>query len=137
MLTNDGPKYLTGLGKTVAFRKVPAIGWENNPAFGSGRGYIWSRTIPMMKDTLFLGHGADTFSIYFPQDDYIGKFNSGTFSNVVNILIDKPHNMYFGIIIGTGGISLLALLALWCIYLVQSFMLYRKENFTSFISFVG
>lgn len=137
MLTEDGPKYLTGLGKIKDLWKVPAVGWENNLQFGSGRGYIWSRTIPMMKDTLVLGHGADTYCAYFPHDDYVGKYNSGTFTSNVNIVVDKPHNMYMGLIIGTGGISMLALIALWGIYIVQSFLIYRRQSFNSFAAYSG
>lgn len=137
MQTEDGPKYVNGMGKAVDLYKVPAVGWKNNQSFGSGRGYIWSRSIPMMMDTLLLGHGADTYCIYFPHHDYVGKYNSGTFSNNINIVVDKPHNMYMGAIIGTGGISMLALALLWGIYLVQSFLIYRRETYTTFISYVG
>ncbi|HVI42366.1 MAG TPA: hypothetical protein VM577_17060, partial [Anaerovoracaceae bacterium] len=91
----------------------------------------------MLKDTMILGHGADTYCIFFPHDDYVGKYNSGTFSTNINIIVDKPHNMYFGATVGTGGISVLALLALWGIYLVQSFNIYRREHFTSFTSYAG
>ncbi len=134
-LTNDGPKYLTRTKELIDLRKVPAYGWEDNPRFGSGRGYIWSRTIPMLKNTLILGHGADTYSIYFPNDDYVGKYTS--FSDNINIIVDKPHNMYFGYIIGTGAISVLALLVLWLIYFVQSFIIYRRTCYKNFSSFTG
>lgn len=136
-LTSEGPYYITGLGKLIELGKVRSVGWETNLEFGSGRGYIWSRSIPMMKETLVLGYGADTFCIYFPHNDYVGKYNSGTFTNNINIVVDKPHNMYFGAIIGTGGISMLALLVLWGIYIIQSFLIYSKERYLSFISFVG
>jgi hypothetical protein len=136
-ITPNGPLYRTGLGRFVELTKVPAVGWENNQQFGSGRGYIWSRTIPMMKDTLILGHGADTYCIYFPHVDYVGKYDSGTFSSNLDIIIDKPHNMYFGAFIGTGGISVLTLLVLWGIYIVQSFIIYRKQNYTGFLSYAG
>lgn len=137
MLTKEGPKYVNGLGKTVELKDVPAIGWKDNQEFGSGRGYIWSRSIPMMKDTVMLGHGADTFCLYFPQDDYVGKYNSGSFTSNIDIVVDKPHNMYIGIALGTGAISLLALLTLWAIYIIQSIQLYRKEKYAAFNSFVG
>lgn len=137
LIAETGVKYVAGTGNAVSLHKVPAIGWENNQAFGSGRGYIWSRTIPMLKDTLVLGHGADTYCIYFPQEDYVGKYNSGTFSETLNITVDKPHNMYFGAIIGTGGISMLALLILWASYIVQSIIIYYKREYKSYLSFVG
>lgn len=136
-LSEDGPKYLTGLGKTIDLRKVPSFGWEHNQGFGSGRGYIWSRTIPLMKDTMILGHGADTYCIYFPHDDFVGKYNSPNYHEKINIVVDKPHNMYMGMIIGTGGLSALALLVLFGFYIVQSFKIYMREKYESFISYVG
>ncbi|MEG1583592.1 MAG: O-antigen ligase family protein, partial [Anaerovorax sp.] len=136
-ITKEGTKYLNGLGKLINMHDVPAVGFENNQGFGSGRGYIWSRTIPMMKDTLLLGHGADTYCAYFPHEDYVGKYNSGTFSENINIVVDKPHNMYMGMIIGTGGISMLALLVLWFMYIVQSFILYFKRDYNNYCSYVG
>jgi hypothetical protein len=136
-LTPDGPLFRTGLGRYIELNKIPAVGWENNPEFGSGRGYIWSRTLPMMKDTMILGHGADTYCIYFPHTDYVGKYDSGKFSSNLDVVIDKPHNMYFGAFVGTGGISVLALLILWGIYIVQSFMIYRKQSYKNLISYAG
>ncbi len=94
--------------------------------FGSGRGYIWSRTLPMLQDTIFLGHGADTYTIYFPHHDYAGKFSANW---QINRIVDKPHNMYMGMAVGTGMISLLALLALWGMYIVQSFKLYFNAKY--------
>ncbi len=137
MITREGPKYLTGLGELINLRKVDAYGWKDNQEFGSGRGYIWSRTVPMLKDTILLGHGADTYSAYFPHDDYVGKYNSGSFSSNINIVVDKPHNMYMGIMIGTGGISMISLLSIWIFYIIQSINIYRRETYESFYAFVG
>jgi hypothetical protein len=134
LIGEDGILYRTGTGKLIALHQVPSVGWENNQAFGSGRGYIWSRSIPMMRDTLFLGHGADTYCIYFPHEDYVGKYNADW---NINMVVDKPHNMYMGISIGTGVLSLLALLVLYGIYAVQSFLLYRREQFDSYLSYAG
>lgn len=128
-ITEDGILYRNGFGNWVQLAETEAIGFENNQGFGSGRGYIWSRTLPMMKDTVLLGHGADTFALYFPHNDYVGKYNSGTFTNNIDIIVDKPHNMYMGAWIGTGGVSVIALLALFLIYLAQSVKLYAKRSF--------
>lgn len=138
-ITDDGVFYFNNLGNLVDLDKVPSVGWENNSSWGNGRGYIFSRTIPMMKDTAFIGHGADTYCIYFPHKDYVGKYNSASFANNINIIVDKPHNMYMGAWIGTGGISVLALLAMFGIYIVQSFRLYFRSKFNAddFVSFIG
>jgi len=138
-ITEDGILYRNGFGHFVDLYDVPATGFASNQGFGSGRGYIWSRSIPMMKDTVLMGHGADTYAIHFPHNDYVGKYNSGTFSSNINIIVDKPHNMYMGAWIGTGGISVIAFLALTGIYLVQSIQLYIKKSFADndFLTFAG
>jgi hypothetical protein len=136
-ITDNGVMFFNGLGVLVDLDKIPAVGWENNQEFGSGRGYIFSRSIPMAKETLILGHGADTYCLYFPHKDYVGKYNSGTFSGNINIVVDKPHDMYLNAIIGTGGISLLALLVLYGLYVIQSLRLYFRSKFESFNEYVG
>jgi hypothetical protein len=133
-LTDEGTFYHNEVGKRVKLRNVPHVGWSDNLDFGSGRGYIWSRTLPMLKDTLILGHGADTYCIYFPHEDYVGKYNAGW---NINMIVDKPHNMYFGAAVGTGVISVVALLALFLIYIVQSFRLYIREQYDDFASVAG
>ena len=133
-IMEDGLFYTTKAGRLVDMDIVPAIGWEDNQQFGSNRGYIWSRTLPMMKETLLIGHGADTYSITFPQNDYAGKYSVGF---PTNIIVDKPHNMYMGMVLGTGMLSLLALLTLFGIYLVQSFRLYYRAAYTDFLTYAG
>lgn len=138
LVNEAGVIYRNQLGKTVELDNVPHMGWENNPGFGSGRGYIWSRTLPMMADTFLLGNGADTYCLYFPHNDYAGKYNTDMYA--INTIVDKPHNMYMGAWTGTGGISLLALLALYIMYLVQSYRLYFRSAFTgskSFLQYAG
>jgi O-antigen ligase len=56
---------------------------------------------------------------------------------MLNILIDKPHNMYLQTAINTGVISLLALLAIWGIYLFDSFKIFIKGNMESFAEYMG
>jgi hypothetical protein len=134
LIANDGVYYQNYLGKRTEMKKIDAIGFKNNQNFGSGRGYIWSRTIPMMMDTFLIGRGADTYCIYFPQNDYVGKYNTVFGPNVI---VDKPHNMYMQMSVGTGGISLIALLVLLAVYFVQSFNVYRDKTIDSFIECAG
>ncbi|HZK02627.1 MAG TPA: O-antigen ligase family protein, partial [Anaerovoracaceae bacterium] len=100
-VVGDEIGYINPAGKAVRLSKVPAVGWKDNQSFGSGRGYIWSRTLPMLKETLLLGHGADTYVLHFPHDDYAGKYNAKW---KLNKIVDKPHNMYVGMAVGTGAI---------------------------------
>lgn len=125
------------LGNDVVLEDVPSIGWEKNTSFGSGRGYIWSRTLPMMKDTMLIGHGADTYCIYFPHKDYVGKLKSPSYTNNYNIIVDKPHNMYMGMWVGTGGISVIAFLAMLGMYAWQSIRWIWKSKFENFLDFAG
>lgn len=135
-ITSSGIFYLNNNGKFINLRDVPDVGFENNPNFGTWRGYIWSRSFPLLENSIFIGTGADTFAPIFPQDDYAGKYS--TRHSDFNIVVDKPHNLYIHAWIGTGGISLLALLALYGIYLAQSFALYRKTDFDkAYLEFVG
>lgn len=138
-ITEDGVFYLNNLGELIDMDKIPAVGWENNQRWGSGRGYIFSRTIPMMKDTMIVGYGADTYCLHFPHKDYVGKLNSGSYSRNINIIVDKPHNMYMGAWVGTGGVSVISLLALFGIYLAQSFILYFRNRFENcdFAAYAG
>ncbi len=61
--------YLVGTHSKIynKIEDVDAIGFVGNEQFASGRGYIWSRSLPLLKDTILLGHGPDTFPMYFPQ----------------------------------------------------------------------
>jgi O-antigen ligase len=73
MLTTEGLKSNSNRWMTFrGNRTIDSTGFNGRETLGSGRGYIWSRTIPLLKETVFLGHGPDTFAIYFPQYDYIG-----------------------------------------------------------------
>jgi O-antigen ligase len=88
----------------------------------------------MFGKTLFVGNGADTYCLYFPHKDYVGKYDADW---KINLIVDKPHSFYIGTAINTGMISLLALLALFALYIVQSVKLYWREEFDSFESYVG
>lgn len=135
ILTPEGVLYVNQLGALVDLNPIEHIGFKNNPGFGSGRGYIWSTAFPMIKDTILVGRGPDIFCLYFPHNDYVGKYNADW---NLNLIVDKPHMMYLGIAINTGLVSLLALLFLWGAYIVQSIGIYAKRDFQrDFNTFVG
>lgn len=120
-----GALYRNPFGNEVSLRKVPAIGFKGHLSAGSGRAYIWSRTLPLLKNYLLIGSGADTFFMIFPHDDYAGKYSSTT---LLNIIFDKPHSMYFQMIQGTGGVSLIAFLGIIGIYIGQVINSNKKEK---------
>ncbi|MCI9406472.1 MAG: O-antigen ligase family protein [Oscillospiraceae bacterium] len=110
----------------------PVAGFlKGKELIGSMRGYIWSRTLPMLSEYLLLGAGPDCFIFEFPQDDVLGKlyaYNNGT------IVVDKPHNLYLQIFVNEGGIALLAFLTICILYFWDCFRLYagRKQNCMEF-----
>lgn len=120
-----GALYRNPFGNEVSLRKVPAIGFKGHLSAGSGRAYIWSRTVPLLKNYLLIGSGADTFFMIFPHDDYAGKYSS---TMLLNITFDKPHNMYLQMIQGTGGVSFIAFLVIIGIYICQVIKSNRKEK---------
>jgi|GEM_PF-573851 len=133
-ISKDEIAYRNDLGNVTGLFEVPHLGFKNRLSFGSGRGYIWSRSFPLFKNTIFVGHGADTYCVYFPHNDYVGKYNANW---NINMIVDKPHNMYIGGVVGTGLISMLALLAFFLLYFIQSIKLYWREKFDSFAACFG
>ena len=75
---------------------------------GSTRGYIWSRSIPLIDKFVFIGGGADTYPIYFPQNDRAIKDKIGN----RYIVVDKPHNIYIYYIFSFGLLFLIAFIYL-------------------------
>jgi len=98
---------------------APAWGFEGREHWGSSRGYIWSRTFPLMPGTAIIGTGPDTYTQAFPQHDVVGNmfYLSGPHRPV-----DKAHNIYLQTWVTTGGISALALIFLYGFYLLTTFV---------------
>ena len=66
----DGQILMAGMHNNLyPLVEAESIGFEGYERLGSSRAYIWSRTLPLLKDTIFIGHGPDTYAMYFPQDD--------------------------------------------------------------------
>ena len=101
-----------GPGQTIIdfAEEIPAWGFYGRERWGSNRGYIWSRSFPLMPRTAIIGAGPDTFISMFPQQDVIGKLK---FYNNPYIIVDKAHNLFIQTWITTGGISAIALFALF------------------------
>lgn len=126
---------LNNRNQIVNIEPVEKWGFEGKELLGSSRGYIWSRSIPLLKHTLAVGYGPDTFAIYFPQNDFMGK--AYAYNGDMWQLVDKPHNFYLQVGLNTGIISLIALLSLFIVYFVRSVRLYIKNDYSNFISQAG
>ncbi|RDU37548.1 O-antigen ligase family protein [Neobacillus piezotolerans] len=82
---------------------------EAGVAAGTGRVYIWEKTIELIKNRPIFGYGLDTFAYYFNQDDpqKHANLNEG-----YSVIVDKPHNIYLNLAYGAGVITLIGFLTL-------------------------
>ena len=106
---------------------------EKRYHFANMRGYIWARTIPLLKKYFLLGSGPDTFIIAFPNDDLVGIYNSGHDYEIIT----KPHCMYLQIAVQTGMFSLIALMTFFIWYLVSSIKIYWTHSYDGYLPKVG
>ena len=111
--------------KDIILEDPEAIGFKGKEKLGSARGYIWSRSLPLLKENLILGSGPDSFIYRFPQNDLLGKYYAYEDPNTT---VDKPHNIYLQIALNEGLIALIAFLAIIIIYIVDSLKLYAFKN---------
>lgn len=114
--------------KDIDLEDPVSIGFSGKEKLASSRGYIWSRSLPLLKNTLLLGNGPDTFVFEFPQNDLLGKLYA---YDTASTIVDKPHNLYLQIALNEGVMALLAFLGIILIYIIDSIKLYaRKSKFT-------
>jgi hypothetical protein len=81
----------------AAFRGFPDLN------LFSGRAYIWSRALPLLRESALIGQGFGTFALHFPQNDFNGKI---AIFNDPNVVVEKPHDLYLQLALA-GGIPLL------------------------------
>jgi hypothetical protein len=127
--------FIIGMRNNVyPLEEVESLGFEGKEMLASKRGYIWSRTLPLIKEKPILGYGPDTFAIFFPQHDVVGKFK---YFNRSKIIVDKPHNLYLQIGFNTGLISLAAVLILFGSYFLRNLKLYLTCKFDNYYTEIG
>lgn len=112
---------------------IPANVLPRYERVASGRGYVWGRTIPLLLDNFFVGSGPDTFTLAFPQNDYVARFQGG----FNNIIFTRPHNFYLQMGVQTGTLSLIAFLAFYFTYFVGSCKRYFFGKFSSKEEWMG
>lgn len=124
-VNGKGYQYITINGKIDDIVNAPSIlsGYEKLFTF---RGYIWGRTIPILKDYLIIGAGPDQFALVFPQNDYVMRSNMsyGFFTETLT----KPHSLYLQIAVQTGVLSLICFLVFVGCYLGDAFHLLRNKK---------
>jgi len=104
---------------------VAAWGFEGRETWGSSRGYIWSRTFPLMPRRAVIGSGTDTFTSVFPNFDMIGtqRFFYSPYK-----VVDKAHNVFIQTWVTTGGVSAILLFGLFFHYMVTTFVSLVKSK---------
>ncbi|MDR3541803.1 MAG: O-antigen ligase family protein [Desulfosporosinus sp.] len=132
---NETFTFLDYKGDEIPLQRPPAWGFVGQERLGSSRGYIWSRSLPLLRNTVWLGYGPDTFAAYFPQYDIYGKMYA--YYGDMWQLVDKPHDFYLQTGINTGLLSLLALLILFSMYWLDCIRTYFRGDFPSVASRTG
>ncbi len=132
--TEDGTYYyITLTGKIDKMISAPSSMFTGYEGFASGRGYLWGKTIPLLKKYIFLGAGPDNYVTAFPQQDYLSKQQSGYLDSIIT----KPHNLYLQIAVQTGLFSLLAFLTFYGMYFISCIRLYFRGRFHNYYAQVG
>lgn len=116
--------YINNNNKFVKIKEADYVFDKRYDGLATGRGFIWSRTIPLLKELIFLGNGADSFIFTFPHDDYVNLTNNRFNTAIVN----KPHSMYLQIGVQSGVLSLILYLSFFGIYFIESFKIYWKSS---------
>ena len=120
MMVEGNTLYLTNWGDELVDPNVyiPSWGFEGWETWGSNRGFIFARSIPLLSQNIFIGSGSDTFVFQFPQHDILSK---ARYFGDPYILVDKAHNLFLQTTITTGMISALALYGLFGFYILTTF----------------
>ena len=120
----------------IEIKDAPYFGFEGKGSIGSNRGYIWSRSLPLLRESILIGSGPDTFITRFPRADlYAKQVEFGSPWSLWTV-IDKPHNIYLQIGIHQGVISLLGILVGLIFLLFKSTLLYIKKGIYKGLPFI-
>ena len=99
---------LDSIGEEYTFHK-----FDN--AF-TGRGYMWIRTLPKLKEVILIGKGPGNYVYNYDQYDYVGLMKiHGTHKVIVN----RPHNIILQYCMDIGILGTLALCGIVIYILVQ------------------
>lgn len=126
--------YCNDVGKQDQLVSIEAVDFHGLETKGSGRIYIWSRTLPLLKKYFFVGSGPDTFYRAFPQNDYVGK---EMYADTSARMIEKAHNGYLMTAVQTGVVSLILLLVFYGWYVKTFFRRVKHMSFSSVKDILG
>ena len=99
----------------------------------SGRGNIWNKILPKLKNHIFMGSGANTFQLVYPQDDYVYKEYAG----LINLFTVKAHNWFLQEWTETGLLGTLCLFGFYLWYFIRSLRIYHNCNLKNGTAVIG
>lgn len=123
--------YVNAAGKPVIFEQAKSSNLFNEDAMAK-RGHIWNMTIPLLRNCILVGTGANTFMFSYPQNDYIAQ--EYIYNNGYQV---KAHNWYLQQWVENGLVATLALLAFLGWYIIRSIRIYRLVDLRDRLSWVG
>lgn len=126
--------YYTDWGRIDSMVEIPQVDFHGLESLGSGRVYIWSRILPMLKDYLFVGSGPDTFAEVYPQNDYVGKM---IYAENPGRIMERAHNDYLMRWVQTGLLSLICLLVFYGMFFKKCLPYYKTSTLESTDSQLG
>ncbi len=137
-MTEDGTYYhYSGIGSLTKLTEEnvsadfgPLV---DKSSLGNGRGFLWNKTIAVLKNFILFGSGADTFVFEFPNGDFVDRYNNG----YDNMFVTRPHNLYLQIAVQTGVLSLICFLVFYLWYFVSSLRLYFRQRFDNPLVLTG
>ena len=126
-LMEEGIK-LIGQGSAL-LDEIPqprVTGLESFYSFGTGRGYMWIQSLPLLWESLIVGGGNGTFAFRFRQNEIVGLLNT---HGSCKYVIDRPHNWYLQIALSDGVTALICVMTLFLWYIIGFI---RKHNALGF-----
>lgn len=100
----DGVHFINPAGNLVDLGYIEHANVIRDYRLLNGRGYIWDTALAFLGDYIFIGAGADTFMMVFPQNDYVVRYLNGL---DIDVVTDKPHNLFIQIWASFGLLGLI------------------------------
>ena len=134
LCNETGYYYVTENDKLDILSGVDYVDMHGYEYLGSGRLYIWSRTLPLLWENLLVGSGPDTFAEVFPQNDYVGK---SIYAESTAAVMESAHNDYLTRSIQTGVASVISILVFYVLFIRSGIKYYRKRELSSAKEIMG
>ncbi len=110
--------------------ELPARSWSA----GSGRVYIWQKTIDLTLERPLFGYGLDTLMYHFPHYNIDARAGMSD----ENTIVDKPHSMYLGVFYGTGIVGIIGFAGVVVLTVLAAFkVVFTRKNKTFAVLALG